>query len=161
MTRTRRKDRALVAALVAAAMIGLAVGCAAEEVRTEPVPEEYGRYAGRAFELLDVTEFRRAYEMILPEGSPAWLRKLEGPSPPSEWIRIGGRGYVVVRSCQPHACRWNRVILLFAPSASHRLVGGVLRDPDEEGPRKVEWEWLGAPTGEEKRILQSLAGLGS
>ncbi len=148
----------LAAMLVVLAGAMPAAGCASDGVRMDPLPPVYARYAGRAFELLEVQEFRLAFEKILPEGAPKWFRALEGPSPPAGWVGVGEQGYIVVHSCKPHACRWNRVIMLFGPVPPYRVVAALVQDPDEEGPAMPEVRWLGRPEPDERSVLESLMG---
>ncbi len=137
------------------------MSAAAEEaVRLQAVPQAFSRYDARAYALAELPEFRRALDGVLPGDAPGWLRGLQGPSPRAGWVRIGDRGYVVTRSCKPHACKWNRVIMLFRPVAPYRLVAALAQDRDEDGPAVPAVRWLGRPTPEEQAVLESLLGPG-
>ena len=133
------------------------VSAAAEEaVRLQAVPQAFSRYDARAYALAELPEFRRALDEVLPGDAPGWLRGLQGPSPAPAWVEVDGTGYVVVRSCRPHACAWDRVVIFFQPQPPYRLVGLREVDPDEDGPRSPVHAWLGAAAPEERKALMSV-----
>lgn len=41
-----------------------------------------------------------------------WVRKMAGPMPPLESVKIGGKTYYYTTMCQPHNCRGNNMYIL-------------------------------------------------
>lgn len=103
-----------------------------------------------AWDFLKDWNFKKSYfAMLGPKVKIPWLAKLDGPASPIEYIQIGSDGeeFIVVNSCQPHACDTNSIVILY--STKHKIMYAKLVLPSGK-------EVLGTPSAEVKDTLDEL-----
>ena len=80
-----------------------------------------------AWDLLKDAKFNKAYKAALgPRVKEPWLAELPGPSEEAKKIKIGGKEYLYVHSCKPHACDTHNLVLLY--SAENGAVYGKISE---------------------------------
>lgn len=71
-----------------------------------------------AWDLLKDAKFNKAYKAALgPKAKEPWLAEIPGPSEEGKKIKIGGKEYLFVHSCKPHACDTHNLVVLYSAEA--------------------------------------------
>ncbi len=90
-----------------------------------PAGARQSALGGDAGSLLLDPKFKSAYYKALgPKVKDSWLAKLDGPSPLTKKVNVGGTEYVLASSCKNHDCGDNNVVLLY--SAARGAVHGKI-----------------------------------
>jgi hypothetical protein len=83
-----------------------------------------------AWDLLKDGKFKKAFTAALgPKAKEPWLAELPGPSEEAKKLKIGGKEYLYVHSCKPHACDTHNLVLLY--SAESGAVYGKIGEDQE------------------------------
>ena len=89
------------------------------------------------------------YKALGPLVKQMWLAKLDGPSPPTRTVSIGGREYVLVCSCKNHDCADNNAVLLYSPAFQvvygkvyQRGRSSLIGAPPKAVARELERLWV-------------------
>ena len=81
-----------------------------------------------AWDLLKDAKFNKAYKAALgPKVKEPWLAELSGPSEEGKKVKIGGKEYLFVHSCKPHACDTHNLVLLYL-AESGAVYGKISED---------------------------------
>jgi hypothetical protein len=81
-----------------------------------------------AWDLLKDARFNKAYKAALgAKAKEPWLAELPGPSEEGKKVRIGGKEYLYVHSCKPHACDTHNLVLLYS-AESGAVYGKISED---------------------------------
>lgn len=100
------------------------------------------------YELLEDKATRKVWtRMTNRKGTPAWIRKGEGPTEPTQLVEISGKPYQQATLCQQHNCP-NTFFFLIGESKAYGL------HADFSNPRKTRPVFYGAPPAAEKAVLQ-------
>lgn len=79
--------------------------------------------------------------MVNKQKLPDWVT-LGGTDTPAVKVNIGGREYLVLRSCKPHDCGAESIAIIFSPES--KVMAGVLSTMDADAVNQ-KLLWLNIP----------------
>lgn len=129
------------------------------EIQIQKFPTQYQRYDRMPWEMLELEDFSKAYEVILDDFPinqylDDFISEVFVVSSGNKFVTTQQGDFVYMVGCKPHFCDVARLYILFNPA--NKMVWAYAYDLGVSGNFEV---WLGHPDKKDKKLMRTLESM--